>query len=175
MQVTRSLEDLIGKSKHSLPTKLQNSPKRMSLDSRKFSKSSTNISGKSDLASQNLIGIRPQSTGLPSKAMVDGPTKHSLFANANPRHLSFSMSPPSAFSPPQSTPLLQRRYSLSAEGKSLWATVTSYKFVTTEKDEVLLHRARQVRAFHDIGLTVSCIGNMLPDQIWRIQHRIRTF
>ena len=87
---------------------------------------------------------RPQSTGLPSKAMVDGPTKHSLVTNANPRHLSFSMSPPSALSPPQSTPMLQRRYSLSAEGKSLWATVTSYKFVTTEKDEVLLHRARQV-------------------------------
>ena len=76
--------------------------------------------------------------------MVDGPTKSSLLTHAQPRALSFSISPPSTFSPPQFTPNLQRRYSLSAEGKSLWATVTSYKFVATEKDEVLLHKARQV-------------------------------
>lgn len=78
--------------------------------------------------------------------MVDGPTKDSLVTNANPRHLSFSISPPSQLSPPQYTPQLQRRYSLSVEGKSLWATVVGYKFVTTEKDEHLLHKARQVPA-----------------------------
>ena len=77
--------------------------------------------------------------------MVDGPTKISLVTNAHPRALSFSSSPPSAFSPTQFNPQLQRRYSLSAEGKSLWATVMSYKFATTEKDEKLLHKARQVR------------------------------
>jgi hypothetical protein len=81
--------------------------------------------------------------------MVDGPTKSSLMSHANPRALSFSMSPPSMFSPPQGTPALARRYSLSAEGKSLWATVLSYKFVTTEKDEHLLHRARQVHSQDD--------------------------
>lgn len=87
---------------------------------------------------------RPQTTGLPLKAMQDGPTKDKLITNASARSLSFSLSPPSFASPPQHIPNLQRRYSLSAEGKSLWATVTSYKFVTTEKDEVLLHKARQV-------------------------------
>lgn len=87
---------------------------------------------------------RPQSTGLPQKAMQDGPTKDKLMNNASARSLSFSLSPPSFASPPQHIPNLQRRYSLSAEGKSLWAIVTSYKFVTTEKDEVLLHKARQV-------------------------------
>ena len=76
--------------------------------------------------------------------MTDGPTKNSLINNAPPRALAFSVSPTSTYSPPTFTPNLQRRYSLSAEGKSLWATVTSYKFVTTEKDEVLLQRARQV-------------------------------
>src|SRR5580700_2684256 len=82
--------------------------------------------------------------------MVDGPTKISLVTNAHPRALSFSASSPTGFSPgsmlspPPFAPNLQRRYSLSAEGKSLWATVMSYKFVTTEKDENLLHKARQV-------------------------------
>jgi hypothetical protein len=57
------------------------------------------------------------------------------------------------FSAPQATPALARRYSLSTEGKSLWATVLSYKFVTTEKDEHLLHRARQVTALRNF-LTV---------------------
>jgi hypothetical protein len=60
--------------------------------------------------------------------------------DAHPR----AVSPLSTFWPSQSSPQLQRRYSLSVEGKSLWATVTSYKFVTTEKDELLLNKARQV-------------------------------
>lgn len=91
-----------------------------------------------------IYSHRPQSTGLPRKAMQDGPTKDKLMNNASARSLSFSLSPPSFASPPQNIPNLQRRYSLSAEGKSLWAIVTSYKFVTTEKDELLLHKARQV-------------------------------
>jgi hypothetical protein len=77
--------------------------------------------------------------------MAEGPTKATLLNNAPPQALSFSMSPQT---PTMPTPMLQRRYSLSAEGKSLWAIVLSYKFVTTEKDEHLLHKARQVQLSH---------------------------
>jgi hypothetical protein len=125
-------------------------------DSRKSSKSSINISGTYFPGISYLL-VRPQSTGLPLKAMQDGPTKDKLINNATSRALSFSLSPPSTFSPPQYTPNLQRRYSLSAEGKSLWATVTSYKFVTTEKDEVLLHKARQVIPRRDPGRGVCTL------------------
>jgi hypothetical protein len=140
----------------------------MSPASKRSSKSSISISG-SYLQAKNRLMSRPQSTGLPSKAMVDGPTKSSLVANAPPRALSFSTSPPSNFSPTQLTPQLQRRYSLSAEGKSLWATVMSYKFVTTEKDEKLLHKTRQVRKLPALvasGLMGSCTESMRLIPLW---------
>jgi hypothetical protein len=103
-------------------------------------------------------------------AMAEGPTKNSLMQNAQnvrPQTLSFSVSPPSTFSPPQAIATLHRRYSLSAEGKSLWATVMGYKFVTTEKDEHLIHRARQVQLVESRkSLNSSCTGNTPHLLLW---------
>lgn len=55
----------------------------------------------------------------------------------------------SSLGSPQSPPAISnimhnRRFSMVPIGKDLWSLVTAYKFSTTEKDEMLLHRAREL-------------------------------
>ncbi|GAO49334.1 hypothetical protein SAICODRAFT_16043, partial [Saitoella complicata NRRL Y-17804] len=108
--------------------------------------------------------FRQQSSGVPAKAVASGPTHDALMSTANSPpvrsgSISFSVgndsmkrtnSPPGmgSYQAQQPIHLAQRRYSMGPEGKDMWRMVMKFKFSTTEKDEMLLSRARELWRRH---------------------------